>query len=888
MSDGQPVPAVTGQASEAPLLGQLWGYARAVQPYLLAAWVFGVVCLSARLLLGVVAARWLRQSHETIPSELACSVARLSSAIGLRSAATIRVSSRIREAMVVGVLRPMVLLPAAWITEMTPEILEAVIAHELAHIRRWDLWATLFQRLVETLLFYHPAVWWISRRVSSEREKCCDELAVAATGRRVTYARALEKAASIRLAPTEPLFGAAFGGRKMAIFERVSHVLGIATPNQRARWWPVGILALLVPLGIWLASANSAESEPVAVETKQTPEDSSTEEDTQPPPKEQSQKQQLQRLRQFLSTRLDQPAENGPPEALVFQPVRDHLLNSLMAVNVDTGKARHVADIVGGVPRVVARFGPHLVLVQTGMVIGGGTVREAVTNDGGELIDRRFMLVDLRTGETEHLWPLEERTTHHVFMSLAPNKRKLAFKTNPEWSKHLLEVLDLDTLQVRVLQEDCDDIPNWSPDSRLVISSKMKGEGEDSTIVFIDAQTGNVTNTAFKGMLGTFMPDGEKIVFYQDVSSNSKKPMKLLIAPILGGKAEELASITGGWPRPAIPSPDGSRLLYGKFKREAASESWELHEINLQSGHDRVVLDESRLFGVFANIRWLDAHSTVLVASTDYSPEPPPKYVPQIRLISLGGDKPAVREIAVKAPERSGSVMGAIDAAIDQLLKVFVAKAQASEAEDLHRLEEAHAKYTEARDLLVKILGEMRQGKTATLELLHLQPEDVQSLLEQLTEDANMSRADRSVRIVRRNLQYRLYSLFRLQYQGRLQPPAEQDGKASRKDQALVTGHLDLKECARKAPGAGWSLGGTGGPISGKDIQRVRRLFVVPGDNHDKVLTSYEVIKPDTGDGVLVIRTPILPNGKRLEATYRVKKTEKGHIHVESEVKEVD
>ena len=73
--------------------------------------------------------------------------------------------------MVVGILRPMVLLPAAWIAEMPPEILEAVIAHELAHIRRRDLWATFFQRLVETLLFYHPAVWWISRRVSRRTRK---------------------------------------------------------------------------------------------------------------------------------------------------------------------------------------------------------------------------------------------------------------------------------------------------------------------------------------------------------------------------------------------------------------------------------------------------------------------------------------------------------------------------------------------------------------------------------------------------------------------------------------------------------------------------------------------------------------------------------------------
>jgi UDP-N-acetylmuramoyl-L-alanyl-D-glutamate--2,6-diaminopimelate ligase len=79
----------------------------------------------------------------------------------------------------------MVLLPVCWLTEMTPEVLEAVVAHELAHVRRWDLWVNLFQRLVETLLFYHPAVWWVSRRVRLEREMCCDELAVSVTGERL-------------------------------------------------------------------------------------------------------------------------------------------------------------------------------------------------------------------------------------------------------------------------------------------------------------------------------------------------------------------------------------------------------------------------------------------------------------------------------------------------------------------------------------------------------------------------------------------------------------------------------------------------------------------------------------------------------------------------------
>src|SRR4029434_3857909 len=113
-------------------------------------------------------------------------------------------SRQVAEAMAIGIVRPLVLIPAAWATEMPLEMLEAVIAHELAHLKRRDLWINLFQRIVETLLFYHPAVWWLSQRLRVERELCADELAVAATGKRLVYAKALEQIACERQADIRP------------------------------------------------------------------------------------------------------------------------------------------------------------------------------------------------------------------------------------------------------------------------------------------------------------------------------------------------------------------------------------------------------------------------------------------------------------------------------------------------------------------------------------------------------------------------------------------------------------------------------------------------------------------------------------------------------------
>src|SRR5262249_45996372 len=133
-------------------------------------------------------------------------------------------------------------------------------AHELAHIRRWDLWVTLVQRVAETLLFYHPAVWWISRLLDQEREMCCDELAVAATGERLVYVQTLATVARVPLVPAPAILAASFGGeRKMYLLNRVRNVLERPWAEAQGRWWPVGALALMIPAALaWTSLSNSS------------------------------------------------------------------------------------------------------------------------------------------------------------------------------------------------------------------------------------------------------------------------------------------------------------------------------------------------------------------------------------------------------------------------------------------------------------------------------------------------------------------------------------------------------------------------------------------------------------------------------------------------------
>ncbi len=107
--------------------------------------------------------------------------------------------ARVSSPVVVGILRPLILLPPSLLCGLDATQLAAILSHEMAHIRRHDPLFNLVQRVIESLLFFHPIVWWLSRRVTIERENCCDDMAAAHVGR-LTYAEALVQMATLCLA----------------------------------------------------------------------------------------------------------------------------------------------------------------------------------------------------------------------------------------------------------------------------------------------------------------------------------------------------------------------------------------------------------------------------------------------------------------------------------------------------------------------------------------------------------------------------------------------------------------------------------------------------------------------------------------------------------------
>jgi beta-lactamase regulating signal transducer with metallopeptidase domain len=161
-------------------------------PAIVMAWFAGAALCSLRLFMGFISAAALRRScHALVPSQWQQTLDRLIERMDVSRSVRLLVSDHLRSPSVIGWIRPVILAPAGMLCGLAPEQVEALLAHELAHIRRHDYLVNVLQGIAESLLFYHPAVWWISNQIRAEREHCCDDLAVAASGDVLVYARAL-------------------------------------------------------------------------------------------------------------------------------------------------------------------------------------------------------------------------------------------------------------------------------------------------------------------------------------------------------------------------------------------------------------------------------------------------------------------------------------------------------------------------------------------------------------------------------------------------------------------------------------------------------------------------------------------------------------------------
>ena len=238
-------------------------------PWAVLSWVTGVFAMCLWQLGGWIAAERLKRLGTRPPGrDLIEIVVGLARAMHISKPVRVLESVLVKIPTVLGWLRPIILLPAGIATGLTPEQLQAILAHELAHIRRYDYLVNLLQSLAEILLFFHPAVWFISRRIRTERENCCDDIVVAAGAEPFSYAESLlhlagESVTAQGKKQFAPAPGLAATGRISQLRKRIGRILGHKTKEttRLGRSWPAALCLLatiLIATSLILSASGQA------------------------------------------------------------------------------------------------------------------------------------------------------------------------------------------------------------------------------------------------------------------------------------------------------------------------------------------------------------------------------------------------------------------------------------------------------------------------------------------------------------------------------------------------------------------------------------------------------------------------------------------------------
>jgi len=245
--------SATGDSVESVTVSLLSAF-RPWLPCVTVAWLMGAILFLLRPVWGWLHVRRL-QHHgvSPLPDRLRHLEDRLLKRLGVKQAVRFAQSALVEVPTVVGYLRPAVLLPVSVLTCLSVTEIELILAHELAHVRRHDYLVNLAQTVIEAFFFYHPGMWWLSNQIRQERENCCDDAAVAVSGDRAAYGRALLALESLR--GTSPVL--ALGSHGGSLATRIRRLL--TSSDQRSAVGAEGLIGLgavvlLVGVGVWAAA----------------------------------------------------------------------------------------------------------------------------------------------------------------------------------------------------------------------------------------------------------------------------------------------------------------------------------------------------------------------------------------------------------------------------------------------------------------------------------------------------------------------------------------------------------------------------------------------------------------------------------------------------------
>ncbi|MFT5327912.1 MAG: beta-lactamase regulating signal transducer with metallopeptidase domain, partial [Planctomycetaceae bacterium] len=241
--DGVPVEPFRPRSSDSESLTSA-----ILSPLAAVAWIIGVVAMLVRLAAQIFAGHRLCRTQLTANTQTTLLVNKLARQLGVGKRICVLLTEEIQTPAIMGAFWPILLLPGSMMTGLSAEQLRVVLIHELAHVRRHDYLVNLGQMLIESLLFFNPAVWWISRQLRIEREACADAVAVSQTDNRLGYATILATLAERLVSANDLGTAQAFAGQRKSrsLADRIRRLLSpTAVPHLRIHWASFcGILTL--------------------------------------------------------------------------------------------------------------------------------------------------------------------------------------------------------------------------------------------------------------------------------------------------------------------------------------------------------------------------------------------------------------------------------------------------------------------------------------------------------------------------------------------------------------------------------------------------------------------------------------------------------------------
>ncbi len=207
-------------------------------------WLLGIVVFSIRLLGGIIyVQRLVRGEKQIADPKLKYAFVKIKDTIGVKQDVLLSESCRVAVPMVIGFIKPVVLFPIGVMNRLSIPEVEAILAHELAHVKRNDYLVNLIQSAAEVIFYYHPAMWWISSMVTSERENCCDDVAINQCGSSLTYAHVLVKLQEQEMMRA-PQLAMAFSRNNKGLKTRIMRILN--QPIRKSKFREKLIAAVLL------------------------------------------------------------------------------------------------------------------------------------------------------------------------------------------------------------------------------------------------------------------------------------------------------------------------------------------------------------------------------------------------------------------------------------------------------------------------------------------------------------------------------------------------------------------------------------------------------------------------------------------------------------------